>query len=240
MEKDETRAFFAARATTWDDTFPDDGPAFAAAIARLELTPGSVVVDAGCGTGRAMPLLREYTDSGRGRRPDAGDGAGRAGAWCRGGRRRRGAAVRRRDRRRHPGRRADRPSRRAPGTLQEFARVARPGARLALFHPVGRAALAARRGREPPRTTSGSRPTSSRCSDRRAGSRCTSTTKTIITWRWHVSLERSCREAPMVWRLRYSSGRGAERWLAPDTARAEAVAGWAGFEALCRPNTHRR
>lgn len=148
MEKDETRAFFAARATTWDDTFPDDGPVFAAAIARLELTPGSVALDAGCGTGRAMPLLRGFTDRvvgldltpemalvARGRGAvligDAGelpfaaatvDGILAAGLIGHLGEPR--------------------------GTLREFARVARPGARLALFHPVGRAVLAARRGRE--------------------------------------------------------------------------------------------
>jgi SAM-dependent methyltransferase len=33
------------------------------------------------------------------------------------------------------------------GNLRELARVVRPGGRLALFHPVGRAALAARQGR---------------------------------------------------------------------------------------------
>ena len=33
--------------------------------------------------------------------------------------------------------------------LAELARVCRPGARLALFHPLGRAALARRHGREP-------------------------------------------------------------------------------------------
>ncbi len=32
--------------------------------------------------------------------------------------------------------------------LQEFARVARPGGVLALFHPLGRVALAARRGHD--------------------------------------------------------------------------------------------
>ncbi|MYT19003.1 methyltransferase domain-containing protein, partial [Streptomyces sp. SID7760] len=32
--------------------------------------------------------------------------------------------------------------------LRELARVVRPGGRLALFHPIGRAALAARQGRE--------------------------------------------------------------------------------------------
>jgi SAM-dependent methyltransferase len=33
-----------------------------------------------------------------------------------------------------------------PAGLREFARVTRPGGRLALFHPIGRAALAARKG----------------------------------------------------------------------------------------------
>jgi SAM-dependent methyltransferase len=33
------------------------------------------------------------------------------------------------------------------GGLGELARVVRPGGRLALFHPIGRAALAARKGR---------------------------------------------------------------------------------------------
>jgi SAM-dependent methyltransferase len=33
--------------------------------------------------------------------------------------------------------------------LAELARVARPGARLAVFHPIGRAALAARHGSTP-------------------------------------------------------------------------------------------
>lgn len=32
--------------------------------------------------------------------------------------------------------------------LRELARAVRPGGRLALFHPIGRAALAARHGRE--------------------------------------------------------------------------------------------
>ncbi|WP_062430248.1 class I SAM-dependent methyltransferase [Herbidospora daliensis] len=148
MDKDETRAFFAARAATWDDTFPDDGPAFAAAVARLELRPGLVALDAGCGTGRAMPLLREHTDRvvGVDLTPEMAAVAGRRGP------------VLIADAFELPlaattvdgilaagliGHLGD-----ARGTLLEFARVARPGARLALFHPVGRAVLAARRGRE--------------------------------------------------------------------------------------------
>ncbi|TKK86284.1 class I SAM-dependent methyltransferase [Herbidospora galbida] len=148
MDKDETRAFFAARATTWDDTFPDDGPAFAAAVARLELRPGLVALDAGCGTGRAMPLLRDHTDRvvGVDLTPEMARKASERGPVLIG------------DAFRLPfadatiggilaagliGHLGD-----PRGTLLEFARVARAGARLALFHPVGRAVLAARRGRE--------------------------------------------------------------------------------------------
>uniref|UniRef100_UPI0035259D2D class I SAM-dependent methyltransferase n=1 Tax=Streptomyces sanglieri TaxID=193460 RepID=UPI0035259D2D len=50
--------FFTARATDWDTRFPDDGPAYAAAAGSLSLSPGDAVLDAGCGTGRALPALR--------------------------------------------------------------------------------------------------------------------------------------------------------------------------------------
>ncbi|WP_066366378.1 class I SAM-dependent methyltransferase [Herbidospora mongoliensis] len=148
MEKDETRAFFAARAATWDSKFPDDGPVFAAAVARLELEPGSVALDAGCGTGRALPLLRAFTDRvvGVDLTPEMASVA-----------RERGQVL--------IGDAAELPFADATiggilaaglighlgdprGTLLEFARVAQTGARLALFHPVGRAVLAARHGRE--------------------------------------------------------------------------------------------
>ena len=55
----ETRAFFAARAATWDAKFGDDLPAYAAAITQARIPAGSVVLDAGCGTGRALPALRQ-------------------------------------------------------------------------------------------------------------------------------------------------------------------------------------
>src|SRR5690242_17741167 len=53
-----TRAFFASRAAGWDVRFGDDLPAYAAAVAESELPRGGVVVDLGCGTGRALPALR--------------------------------------------------------------------------------------------------------------------------------------------------------------------------------------
>ena len=55
----ETRAFFASRAATWDTKFGDDMPAYAAAVARAGIRRGGVAIDVGCGTGRALPALRQ-------------------------------------------------------------------------------------------------------------------------------------------------------------------------------------
>lgn len=151
----EVQEFFGARAARWDTRFPDDGPAYEAAVAAMGLPPGGTVLDAGCGTGRALPYLRAAVGSsgtvlGADLTREMLDEAQRAG-------RARHALLVQTDVARlplgadvldgvfaagliahlaHPGR-----------NLRELARTVRPGGLLALFHPIGRAALAARQGR---------------------------------------------------------------------------------------------
>jgi SAM-dependent methyltransferase len=151
----ESQAFFGVRAATWDTKFGDDLPAYAAAVREMGLRAGAVVLDAGCGTGRALPALRDAAGpAGRVLGVDvtpqmlaATRRTGRAGL----------ALLTLADARRLP---------MADGTfdgvfaaglvhhlpdmaagLTELARVSRTGARLAIFHPSGRASLAARHGR---------------------------------------------------------------------------------------------
>ncbi|GHB34151.1 methyltransferase [Streptomyces xanthochromogenes] len=147
--------FFAARAADWDRKFPDDGPAFAAAVAEVGLSPGDAVLDAGCGTGRALAPLREAVGPtgvvvGVDLTPEMLAQAVRAG-------RDRQAALLRADVARLPLASASVDVVFGAGlishlpqpaeNLRELARITRPGGRLALFHPIGRAALAARHGR---------------------------------------------------------------------------------------------
>ncbi|MEV7282474.1 methyltransferase domain-containing protein [Streptomyces sp. NPDC093111] len=151
----QVREFFGARAADWDSRFPDDGPAYAAAVADLGLRPGDAVLDAGCGTGRALPPLREAvgptgTVIGADLTPEMLGEAVRAG-------RARAATLLLSDVARLPLRAGALDAVFGAGLishladpvadLRELARVVRPGGRLALFHPIGRAALAARHGR---------------------------------------------------------------------------------------------
>ncbi|WP_432069279.1 class I SAM-dependent methyltransferase [Streptomyces sp. AA1529] len=154
-DREAVRAFFGERAVHWDARFPDDGPAYAAAVAEIGLRPGDAVLDAGCGTGRALPALRDAvgprgTVLGADLTPEMLAEVVRAG-------RGNTALLFLTDVARLPLRRACLDAvfgagliSHLPGPqsgLRELARVVRPRGRLALFHPVGRAALAARRGR---------------------------------------------------------------------------------------------
>ncbi|PBD00902.1 methyltransferase family protein [Streptomyces sp. Ag82_O1-15] len=157
MSDDHTHVqeFFTARAADWDARFPDDGPAYAAAIGELGLREGDRVLDAGCGTGRALPPLRAAVGP-SGVVVAADLTPAMLAAAVRAGRHRDGqllladvAALPLRteslDAVLGAGLIAHLPN--PAENLRELARVVRPGGTLALFHPIGRAALAARQGR---------------------------------------------------------------------------------------------
>ncbi|MFF5982581.1 class I SAM-dependent methyltransferase [Streptomyces olindensis] len=157
MSDEQTRVqeFFTARAADWDTRFPDDGPAYAAAVAELGLRVGDRVLDAGCGTGRALsPLRAAVGPSGVVVGADLTPAMLREAV--RAGRDRDGALLladvaalplrpRSLDAVFGAGLISHLPS--PAENLRELARVVRPGGVLALFHPIGRAALAARHGR---------------------------------------------------------------------------------------------
>ncbi|MFH9765324.1 class I SAM-dependent methyltransferase [Streptomyces microflavus] len=147
--------FFTPRAADWDSRFPDDGPAYAAAAGLLGLRPGDAVLDAGCGTGRAFPALRAVvgpggTVLGADLTPAMLEEAARKGRGESG-------TLLRADVARLPLRDGALDAvfgaglishlARPEADMTELARVVRPGGVLALFHPIGRAALAARHGR---------------------------------------------------------------------------------------------
>ncbi|MFJ5304896.1 class I SAM-dependent methyltransferase [Streptomyces sp. NPDC088350] len=158
MSDDHTHVqeFFGARAADWDSRFPDDGPAYAAAVAGLGLRTGDRVLDAGCGTGRALPPLRAAVGPsgvvvGADLTPAMLKAAVRAGRGPEGHLLLADVAA-------LPLRSESLDAVFAAGliahlpqpdaNLRELARVVRPGGTLALFHPIGRASLAARQGRQ--------------------------------------------------------------------------------------------
>jgi SAM-dependent methyltransferase len=158
MSDDHTHVqeFFGARAADWDSRFPDDGPAYAAAVGRLGLRAGARVLDAGCGTGRALTPLRAAVGP-SGVVVGADLTPAMLAAAVRAGRDRAGRLMLA-DVTALPFRSASLDAVFAAGlvahlprpqeNLRELARVVRPGGTLALFHPIGRAALAARQGRQ--------------------------------------------------------------------------------------------
>jgi SAM-dependent methyltransferase len=142
----ETRAFFAPRAATWEQRFPDDDPAYAAALAEVGLHPGQTAVDVGCGTGRALPHLR--TAVGPDGRVLGFDLTPQMLATARGYGRNAHALLVMADARRLPLPAASVDGAFAAGLLPhlpdpglgltELARVTVPDGRLVLFHPSGR------------------------------------------------------------------------------------------------------
>jgi SAM-dependent methyltransferase len=153
---ERTRAFFGPRAATWEDRFPDDGPRFEQAVTQLEARLAGSVLDAGCGTGRALPFLRaavgpsglvaavdltpEMLDEARRRYSMAAPGLVLGDVL------RLPFEASKFDAVFAAGLITHLPDPQAG--LRELARVCRSGGRLALFHPVGRAALARRHGHE--------------------------------------------------------------------------------------------
>ncbi len=147
-----TQAFFTVRAANWETRFPDDAPRYAQAVQALVIPVGGNALDVGCGTGRALGPLRAAVGSvGRVLGVDATPAmlveARRLGRVA-------VAALAVADALRLPlpdGWAAvvfaggvlphlDDPA----AGLAEWARVTRPGGTLAVFHPLSRAALAAR------------------------------------------------------------------------------------------------
>jgi SAM-dependent methyltransferase len=150
-----TREFFGARAAAWDTRFGHDMPAYAAAIAQAGIRRGGAAADVGCGTGRALPALRDAVGPdgiviGLELTPQMLAQAAAAG-WASSA-----SLLLLADARRLPFASASVDALFAaglinhlpdkPSALAELARVTRPGGLLILFHPVGRAALAARHG----------------------------------------------------------------------------------------------
>jgi len=151
------RAFFGPRAATWDGRFPEDAAKFGAAVRDFSPPKGGTVLDAGCGTGRGLAHLRGAV--GPGGRVIGIDVTPEMLAVARPKAVESEALLALADVTAVPLRSGSvdavfaaglLPHLDDPGAaLRELARVTRPGAGLALFHPVGRAPLAARHGHAP-------------------------------------------------------------------------------------------
>jgi SAM-dependent methyltransferase len=151
----QTQEFFGSRAATWDAKFGDDLPAYRAAVTEAGIRRRGVAVDVGCGTGRALPPLRAAVGTegaviGVDLTPEMLAAARPKSLAAQ-------AALVLADARALPFGAASADAIFAAGLvnhlpdkeagLRELARVTRPGGLLVLFHPSGRAALAARHGR---------------------------------------------------------------------------------------------
>jgi ubiquinone/menaquinone biosynthesis C-methylase UbiE len=152
-----TQEFFGSKAAGWDERFPQDGPQYARAVGQLNPASGATALDLGCGTGRALRPLRTFVGpAGRVIGLDATmemlQEAQRLG---------RDSIARLIlgdvERLPFPAAFADvvfagglLPHLAEPvEALIEIARVTRPTGKLAIFHPVGRKALAARHNQVP-------------------------------------------------------------------------------------------
>jgi ubiquinone/menaquinone biosynthesis C-methylase UbiE len=153
----EVQAFFASRAAGWEQRFAGDDPRFEQAVAELHPPAASSALDVGCGTGRALPFLRRAVGSAGAvvaldLTPEMIAEAHRLG-------RANLASLLVADGEALPFAAASFQSILAAGFvphladatagLAELARVTAPGGRLAIFHPIGRATLAARHGGTP-------------------------------------------------------------------------------------------
>jgi SAM-dependent methyltransferase len=152
-----TRAFFGPRAAGWEVRFPDDGPSYRQAVAELAPPAGGLVADVACGTGRALPDLRAAVGADgvvlaidvtvEMLAEAARHGRGQNAALILGDAMRLPIPTARLDAVFAAGLISHLPD--PVAGLAELGRVCRPGARLALFHPLGRAALARKHGRQP-------------------------------------------------------------------------------------------
>jgi SAM-dependent methyltransferase len=151
-----TRRLFAPRAAGWNAHFHDDGPRYAAAAAELAPRAGGTVVDVGWGAGRARVPLREAigpvgTVLGVDATPEMLDAARHGATEAK-------AALVLADVTRLPFARGSVDALFAAGLLSHvpdvrallvhLAEIVGADGRLAVFQPIGRAALARRHQRE--------------------------------------------------------------------------------------------